>query len=153
MSAARQFSFFSIRKDCHNKINPAQLSVVSIKFLAKVNITRWGTSHKKVPNCLSRCHTKRRMGERAYFLLVWHRLLRVFFGGGWDQNFFSYHPKVGVIPKWRTHASFGMTPTLAIRDLFAWHRPNFFQMWILPGRWGLQSLKCHKMCRLRRIFP
>ncbi len=41
----------------------------------------WAASHKKVPNVLSRCHTKRRMGTcgRAHpSLLVWHQLFRFF---------------------------------------------------------------------------
>ena len=45
------------------------------------DIQMWAGLREKVPNILSHCHTKRRIGARAtpILLLVWHRLLSFFF--------------------------------------------------------------------------
>ncbi len=47
--------------------------------------TIWAALREKIPNVLSRCHTKRRMD--GFLLLVWHRLFRSFFFFFWKKKF------------------------------------------------------------------
>ncbi len=59
-------------------------------------------------------------GRRACvaLLLVWHRLFRFF---SWKIFFYLF-----ILPtEGRARPSFVMTPTHAIMDLFAWHRPFY----------------------------
>ncbi len=58
-------------------------------FLLRTNlITMWVELRKKVPNVLSRCHTKRRM-DGYILLLVWHRLFN-FFWIFFSESFFFF---------------------------------------------------------------
>ncbi len=90
----------------------------------------WAASHKKVHNGLSRCHTNRRMGAQR---------------------------RMGVL---RAHPSFGMTPTQAIRDFFAWQRSYLFTLLLLavvrptPGKLlaTLPSLRLLEMMSTSRPY-
>ena len=83
----------------------------------------WATPCKKVPNSLSRCHTKRRIGVcgRAHpsFKKKKKKKYR-FLKNGEKKNL-----KGQCCTKRRTcsHPSFGMTQTQDIRHLFAWSHP------------------------------
>ena len=86
-------------------------------------------SHKKVPNVLSQCRTKRRMGT--------HGRAHPSFGitptpppKKKSKKLVSYQKKDGwaytkrrMGAARRAHPSFGMTPTQANRDLFVWRCP------------------------------
>ncbi len=68
-----------------------------------------------LPNVLSHCHTKRRMGARGRANPSFG-VTSIFF---WEKSV-SYQKKDG-----HAHPSFGVTTTQAIRDLFPYRSPNF----------------------------
>ncbi len=99
--------------------------------ILNVNYT-WVVSCWKVPNVLSRCHIKRRMGAATSYQKkdgrVWPH--PSFFWYDTDfldffKNNFSFgkslcHTKRRMGEATCAHPSFGMTPTQNIMDLFAW---------------------------------
>ena len=90
------------------------------------HMASWAALCEKVPNGLSRCHTKRRMGAR----------------GRTHPSFGRTHPSFGInslcnrLTKRRAGAatrarpSFGMTMTQDFRDLFAWRSPVSRRVWV-----------------------
>ncbi len=83
-----EFGKHFIGPDGDFKVFPASALFETYTGITVFSADRWAVLCEKVPNVLSRCHTKRRTGARG-----------------------------------RAHPSFGMTPTQAIRDLFALRYP------------------------------
>ena len=116
---------------------------------------KWAASHKKVPNGLSCCHTKRRTGHACPSCCHTKRrtgharpsfgmtmtLIDWFFFLSWCHT----KRRVGAVVC--THPSFGMTTTQDIRELFAYCSPNM-SVWIKIS----QSYNKHSQIKLLLSF-
>ncbi len=89
--------------------------------MSKSNNNGWMASSKKVPNGLSRCHTKRRMGahDPAHPFFLYDTDFSIFFLNA-DFFFFEksvFIPNEGWVWPHVPITSFGMMTTQAITDL------------------------------------
>ncbi len=119
----------------------------------------WAALREKVPNVLSRCQTKRRMGARgrahpsfqSFGMTPTFQKKKKKKSKFFKKNFFQKILKSRCHTKRRAHAaprarpSFGMTTTQAVRDLFAWHSPAGVVVWSWPWRTAVLSC-CLSWC-------
>ena len=96
----------------------------------------WAPSRKKVPNGLSFCHTKRRMGARGRVHPSFGMTPTFGENNPWRQQSpilkSRCHTKRRMGTATHAHPSFSMIATQAIRDLFAWRSPCITFTFLFP---------------------